>query len=94
MMCQFRPVPRLERILAGGFFLLGLYGLGRLLFAPIVTGYAQDRAYCFSDFFMHSSVIAVSGFLFFLVFCRNTKTIPRKGGMCKAKTAEQTRLQV
>jgi len=68
MMCQFRHVPRLERILAAGFSLLGLYGLGRLLFAPIVTGYAQDRPYCFSDFFMHSSVIAVSGFLFFLVF--------------------------
>ena len=68
LMCQFRPIPRLERILAAGFCLLGLYGLGRLTIAPLVTGYAMDRPYCFADFFMHSSVIAVSGFLFFLVF--------------------------
>ena len=68
LMCQFRPIPRLERILAGGFCLLGLYGLGRLAVAPLITGYALDRPYCFSDFFMNSSLIAVSAFLFFLVF--------------------------
>ncbi|MDY0149866.1 MAG: O-antigen ligase family protein [Kiritimatiellia bacterium] len=67
LMCQFRAIPRLERILAAGFCLLGLYGLGRLAIAPLVTGYAMDRPYCFSDFFMNSSLIAVSAFLFFLV---------------------------
>ncbi|NLB65865.1 MAG: O-antigen ligase family protein [Lentisphaerae bacterium] len=68
LMCQFRPIPRLERVLAAGFTLLGVYGLARFAWAPLVTGYAQDRPYCYADFFMHSSVIAVSGLLFFLVF--------------------------
>lgn len=68
LMCQFRPIPRLERFLAAGFCLLGLYGLGRLAVAPLITGYALDRPYCFSDFFMNSSLIAVSAFLFFFVF--------------------------
>jgi len=66
LMSQYRPIPRLDHILAYIFSGLGIYGVIRMLFFPIITGYAQNRPYCFADFFMHSSVIAVSGFLFFL----------------------------
>lgn len=67
LMCQYKPIRKPENALATIFSALGIYGLARMFFAPIVTGYAQDRPYCFSDFFMHSSVIAFSAFLFFLV---------------------------
>jgi len=66
LMSQYRPVSRPARALAAIFAGLAVYGVVRMLFFPLVTGYAQDRPYCFSDFFMHSSLIAVSGYLFFL----------------------------
>ena len=67
LMCQYKPIRKIENDLALIFAGLGVYGLARMLFAPLVTGYALDRPYCYSDFFMHSSVIAFSGYLFFLV---------------------------
>lgn len=67
LMAQYRPISRLENFLAGLFCGLGIYGIVRILYSPLVTGYALDRPYCFSDFFMHSSVIAVSGYFFFLI---------------------------
>jgi O-antigen ligase len=74
LMCQYKPIRRPENALACIFSGLAAYGLVRMFFAPLITGYAQDRAYCYSDFFMHSSVIAFSGYLFFLVM------LIRKGG--------------
>ena len=67
LMCQYKPIRKLENALTCIFSGLAAYGLVRMLFAPLVTGYAQDRPYCYSNFFMHSSIIAFSGFLFFLV---------------------------
>ena len=67
LMCQYQPIRKLENALALIFSGLAVYGMARMLFAPLVTGYAQDRPYCYSNFFMHSSIIAFSGFLFFLV---------------------------
>ena len=67
LMCQYRPVRNLETALAVVFSGLVIYGLARMAFAPLVTGYAADRPYCFSNFFMHSSVMTFAGYLFFLV---------------------------
>lgn len=67
LMCQYAPIRKLEHALSSIFSGLAVYGLARMLFAPLITGYAQDRPYCYSDFFMHSSIIAFSGYLFFLV---------------------------
>lgn len=67
LMSQYRSASRPERAFACIFTGLAVYGVVRMLFFPLVTGYAQDRPYCFSDFFMHSSLIAVSGYLFSLV---------------------------
>ena len=67
LMCQYKPIRKVENALACIFSGLGVYGLTRMFFAPLVTGYAQNRPYCYSDFFMHSSIIAFSGYLFFLV---------------------------
>jgi len=75
LMCQYRPIRKLEYALAVVFSGLAVYGMARMLFAPIVTGYAGDRPYCFSDFFMHSSVIAFSGYIFhLLMFIRKDGT--------------------
>lgn len=67
LMSQYRPVRDIEKYLACIFTGLAVYGVVRMGYAPLVTGYAKDRPYCYSDFFMHSSVIAFSGYLFFLV---------------------------
>ncbi len=82
LMSQYRPVRGLEGKLAIVFTGLAVYGVARMQLAPLVTGYAMDRPYCFSDFFMHSSVIAFSGYLFFLVML-----IRREGWKWKALSA-------
>ena len=67
LMCQYRPVRNLGTGLAIVFSGLAIYGLARMAFAPLVSGYAADRPYCFSDFFMHSSVVAFAGYALFLI---------------------------
>jgi len=72
LMYQFKPIKELKRYFILLFGLLATYGLIRLNVFPIVKGYS-DRAFCFADFYMNSSVIAFSGYLFFLVLFLKSK---------------------
>lgn len=80
MMTRFRVSDLTEKTLPWIFGALAVYGIARLHLNPLVTGYAQDRPYCFSDFFMHSSLIAVSGYLYFLVGLACAPGLARKAG--------------
>ena len=81
LMSQYRPVRDLHKLLAWMFSALAVYGLARIIFAPIVSGYS-DREYCYLDFYMNSSVVAFSGYLFFLLML-----IRQSGRGCRAVSA-------
>ncbi|MBI3985649.1 MAG: O-antigen ligase family protein [Lentisphaerae bacterium] len=66
LMSQYRPVRDLHNKLAWIFAALAVYGLARFFVAPMVTGYSE-REYCYLDFYMNSSLVAFSGYIFSLV---------------------------
>lgn len=66
LMYQFKQPGCLKSYLIILFGGLATYGALRMCFCPIVQGYS-DREFCFADFYMNSSVISFSGYLFFLV---------------------------
>jgi O-antigen ligase len=77
LMYQYKPIKELKRYLILLFSFLAIYGLIRINLWPIVQGYS-DRAFCFSNFYMNSSVITFSGYLFFLMLFFRSKEKSKK----------------
>jgi len=77
LMSQYKPIKELKTYLILLFSGLAIYGVIRINAFPIVQGYS-DRAFCFSNFYMNSSVIAFSGYLFFLTLFLKRKDKVKK----------------
>ncbi|MDA3798871.1 MAG: O-antigen ligase family protein [Kiritimatiellae bacterium] len=72
LMYQYKPIKELKNYFIILFGALAIYGLIRINAFPIVSGYSE-REYCFSNFFMNSSLIAFSGYVFFLTLLLKSK---------------------
>jgi len=77
LMYQYKPIKELKTYLILLFGGLAIYGVIRINAFPIVQGYS-NRAFCFSNFYMNSSVIAFSGYLFFLTLFLQRKDKVKK----------------
>jgi O-antigen ligase len=77
LMYQYKPIKDLKTYLILLFSGLAIYGVIRINLFPIVQGYS-DREFCFSNFFMNSSVIAFSGYIFFLTLFLKRKDNVKK----------------
>ena len=77
LMYQYKPIKELKTYLILLFSGLAIYGVIRINAFPIIQGYS-DREFCFSNFYMNSSVIAFSGYIFFLTLFLKRKDKVKK----------------